>query len=413
MKEKIIKKSQNGFYIILSVSLLALTGFLVKAEMLFNPMILIGISLFLLYPYRKESPLVRRLMFLISSLFTFWIIANLGLAILPFLLAFVMAYLLEPLIYKFEKKNVPRWVSALLVVIVFISIVSGIAIFLFPMIFHQLEDAIVRISGIVRTYSSYLWSDSFYSFLNSLGVSEEAIDNFINTKLIPELESLLRSVLEAMLAILTGLSGVARQLVNAILVPILFFYFMKDYRRIRIFVKSLLRGRHQKVILDMQRISNILRKYLGWQLIAAMLVATVCSVFFSIFGVPYPIVLGLLCGMLNPIPYIGIMASMVIAIAVVLLLQPENMWQSVLVIVIVVNMIHFINTYFLEPNIAGKQVGLHPLMLIASLFVFGGLFGIVGLLFAVPTTAVLMMFLNDWLKGQLLKNLPAVSREED
>jgi predicted PurR-regulated permease PerM len=62
---------------------------------------------------------------------------------------------------------------------------------------------------------------------------------------------------------------------------------------------------------------------------------------------------------------------------------------------------HFINAYLLEPNIAGKMIGLHPALLIASLFVFSGLFGFLGLLIAVPLTATLVMFFNDWLKSNV------------
>jgi predicted PurR-regulated permease PerM len=57
---------------------------------------------------------------------------------------------------------------------------------------------------------------------------------------------------------------------------------------------------------------------------------------------------------------------------------------------------HFINTYLIEPNILGRRVGLHPLILFGSLFIFGAVFGFMGLLIAVPCTATMMLFYNDW-----------------
>ena len=88
---------------------------------------------------------------------------------------------------------------------------------------------------------------------------------------------------------------------------------------------------------------------------------------------------------------------MIISILTILIVDPPNVFQLILVVLIVINSMHFINAYLLEPNIAGKQVGLHPVILIASLFVFGGLFGFFGLIIAVPLTATLMMFYRDWL----------------
>jgi predicted PurR-regulated permease PerM len=130
--------------------------------------------------------------------------------------------------------------------------------------------------------------------------------------------------------------------------------------------------------------------------LAAFIVATSTSVAFTLFGIPYPIVLGILCGVFNPIPYLGIFVSMIICIFTVTLVNPVMFWEQGVFIVAVISVLHFINAYFLEPNIAGKQVGLHPIMLIASLFIFGSLFGVVGLLVAVPGAAILMMFFNDW-----------------
>ncbi len=88
---------------------------------------------------------------------------------------------------------------------------------------------------------------------------------------------------------------------------------------------------------------------------------------------------------------------MIIGILTILIVDAPNTFQLIMVVLIVINSMHFINAYLLEPNIAGRQVGLHPVILIASLFVFGGLFGFFGLLIAVPLTATLMMFYRDWL----------------
>ncbi len=179
------------------------------------------------------------------------------------------------------------------------------------------------------------------------------------------------------------------------------FYFLKDFDKLKNFIKSTLAIKNEKLLYDLRRINRIVRVYVGWQILAAFIVASVCSITFTLFGLPYSIVLGILCGFLNPIPYLGVLLSYVACSLILVFVSPDGLVGNIIVAVSVISAMHFINAYFLEPNIAGRQVGLHPLMLIASLFVFGGLFGFIGLFIAVPCTATLMMFFNDWKESSL------------
>jgi predicted PurR-regulated permease PerM len=87
---------------------------------------------------------------------------------------------------------------------------------------------------------------------------------------------------------------------------------------------------------------------------------------------------------------------MIIGIIVAIFVDPQHALMHVIGIAIVVNGLHFLNAYIIEPRILGTRVGLHPVLLLASIFVFGHFFGFIGLLIAVPTTAILMMFFREW-----------------
>ncbi|MBI5323855.1 MAG: AI-2E family transporter [Ignavibacteriae bacterium] len=393
----LIQGKKPDFVIIaIIVSLIALTVFLFDTKIVNNPLVLILLSVFVLFPFRKESQFVRRLILLISLIFIGWLLADLGFAILPFAISFLIAYLLNPFINKLKEKNIPRWISALVIDLLFIGIISAIAIYIFPIIFAQLDDALKKISTLVTSVSKDLDERSIYKFFSKFGFDKKVFRGIIQTEFVPRLEGILSGILHAFLEFLTNLSLVATKLVNVVLIPVLLFYFLKDFQKIRDLVRKILEQRNLKMLNDLKRIDIMLRKYIGWQITAAFIVGTVCSVFFTIFNVPYSIVLGMLCGIMNPIPYIGLFASMVISIITIIIVDPPEMFQLILIVLIVINAMHFINAYLLEPNIAGKQIGLHPVILIASLFVFGGLFGFFGLLIAVPLTATLMMFYKDW-----------------
>ncbi len=383
------------------VSLVALSAFLVQTQLIWSPLILFAICIFLLYPYRKESRLARRIIFLTILLFVGWLIIDLGIALMPFFISFMLAYLLDPVVAFLAKRKIPRWASSLFFILTFIGLVTLVAVFVVPSIFLQIDKAISELSSLVTSVHSYLNSDEFYHTLQSLGINKETIQPTIEGELMPRLENVMKTVLVSLGSLFENLSGIASQIINAILIPVLAFYFLKDFNKLKQFLKSVLMQKNKKFLFDLRRINKILRVYITWQITAAIIVATFCSTFFSIFHIPYAIVLGVICGFLNPIPYLGVLASIVVVSVAILLVSPDNVLPQIIIAVSVISVMHFINAYFLEPNIAGRQVGLHPLLLIASLFVFGGIFGFIGLLIAVPCTATLMMFFNDWRESSI------------
>jgi predicted PurR-regulated permease PerM len=399
--EVFITKKQGAFFFAIFISLLALSVFLYLTDILLKPLVLILISIFVITPFVKESPFARRILLLTSLLFIGWLLSDLGFTVIPFLIAFLMAYLLDPFVIKLQKMKIPRGLSTLIFTLILIGLVTTVAIFVFPLIYEQLDDAINRISLLVTNISKELDSKAFYDFMSGFGLDKETVKSIVQEEFIPRIEELFSGILESLLQLVINVSDLATKIFNIILVPILFFYFLKDFRKIANLLKTILQEKNKKLLKDIRRINRILKKYVYWQITAAFIVATVCSTFFSIFNIPYPIILGILCGILNPIPYLGFIASMIICSLTILMVNPANILSQIIIVVVVISLMHFINTYFLEPNIAGKMVGLNPLLLIASLFVFGLLFGFLGLLIAVPLTATLVMFFDDWVKKNI------------
>ncbi len=399
--DNLITKKQGAFFFATFISLLALTGFLYITGIILQPLILIIISMFVIVPFTKDSPFAKRLLVMISLLFIGWLFADLGFAVIPFVVAFLMAYLLDPFVESLEKIKIPRWLSALFIDLAIVGGIATIAVYVFPLMYNQLDEAIDKISVFVADLTKDLNSKEFYKFTSGFGLSKATTKAIVQNDILPRLEPILSGVLGSLLSLVTNISALATSLFNIILVPILFFYFLKDYRKLVQLSKRILEKKNAKLLNDLKRISRILKKYVSWQITAAFIIASVCSTFFSIFKIPYPIVLGILCGILNPIPYLGIFASMIISIITIIIVNQPDVASQILVVVTVISVMHFINAYFLEPNIAGKMIGLHPALLIASLFVFGGMFGFLGLLIAVPLTATLVMFFDDWLKKNI------------
>ncbi len=399
MKEKETKYFTVAFISSVIIGLITLIAFLYFTNQLFNPLVIFIIGLAFILPVRRESFFVRRIILLFALFFIIWLFSIIGSSITPFVVAFIFAYLFDPFVTKLNSKGIPRWLSSLVIVLLLVGITAFVFVLIAPAVFNQLNELTTKITSIYSTVASYLEVQRVSKLLDSIGIHDQKIKELVENEFLPELKFLISTIINSLSGFVTGLSQVARQIVNAILIPIFSFYFLKDFHKAKRYVVAVLEKKNQKLLYDLTRVNEIFRIYVGWQVFAAFMVGSVCSVTFYLLNIEFSLVLGILCGFLNPIPYLGLISSMLISSLTILLIAPENMFYQIIAVVATISIVHFINAYFVEPNVLGKKVGLHPLILFLSLFIFGGLFGLLGLLIAVPTTAALMLFLEDWAKN--------------
>ncbi|GIV54523.1 MAG: AI-2E family transporter [Candidatus Kapaibacterium sp.] len=364
-----------------------------------TPLLLYGSAMVFLVPLRAQVPLARRLSNWATLLFALWIVADLGTVLLPFALAFFIAYVLDPLVTRAERWGIRRWVSALVVNAMLIGITTVIAIFLAPVVWSQLQELVKSISSLVTASQQFLESRQFYRWLRSLGIPSDQIRSLVQDYLMPRLENLSQYLFSLVLVFLEGAAGVIAQVVNIILVPLLAFYLLMDMPRLKTLIVQLLSRRSPRLLRDIVEINRIIRAYITGQLITATFVGVLGIGGFVAAGIPYGVFLGVICGLLNPIPYVGLLASLLIAIVAIILAESPHPILDIVLVTIIINLLHFIGTYVIDPRVTGKRVGLHPVLLIVSLFVFGHFFGLLGLIGAVPVTAVLMMYFNRWVSS--------------
>ena len=389
--------SEKFLYVLaIFLSITAYFAFLYRTSFILNPIVLFTITIFLLLPFRKDSFIIRRFILLIVVLFVFWLLSFVSQALLTFGISFLIAYLLDPLVTKVSTKYLPRWLVSTFIMLIFLGIVTLVSVYVFPAIFLQLNDASRKITSIVTTVTTYLDTRKIYQVFDVLGIRDENLRMIIRKEVIPEIKDFLQGIFGSFTDLLKGISGIASQMLNAILIPVFSFYFLKDFPKFKEQIKVILGTKDSKLLYDFKRINNIFKIYIGWQIIAATMIATVCSVVFSLSGVTYPVLLGVLTGFLNPIPYLGLLSSIVLCSLTIIIVDPPDMVTQITIVGLTILGMHFINTYLIEPNILGRRVGLHPLILFGSLFIFGAVFGFMGLLIAVPCTATMMLFYNDW-----------------
>ncbi len=374
----------------------ALVGFLVLSGLALIPAVLLLFGFAALYPYRHHSAVARHLLWLLLLAAVLWLLQSLGLLLLPPLIALLAAYLFDPVLERLQRYRIPRWVAALVIVLAIFGAVGALSVLIFPKVFAQLDTIVRQISNFYTAAVQYLESRRFFRTFARYGIPPELLQNLVQQELLPRLEQAFQVLLSALLSVLTELSRILTHLVNLVLLPILMVYLMADFPKLRRVIREVLQYQSPAALRVLQQANPIARTYIGWILFASTMIGLLSGILYALFGIPYAVLLGLLSGLLNPIPYFGVLVTMGAGAVAILLAQSEQFLRDFLVMSAIINGLHFINAYFVEPKVLGKRVGLHPVVVILALLLFGKLFGIAGMLLAVPTTAVAMTFFNQW-----------------
>lgn len=387
------KNTSQTVVVVVAAILLVALGYTVNA--IISPFVLVGAILYLLYPFRDVA-LARRLMWLSLIVFLIWFLyALLGL-LTPFIVAFLLAYILNPLVTKFEAKNIPRWASSLALVILMIGVAVLAVLFVIPPAVGQFQGIINGVAVIAQDVSALVKSGKLFDFLASFGIDVDEARTFISEQLSPRLEDILTTFFGALFGFVTNVSSLMLHLVNLIIIPFLFFYLLKDFPQIIERVASLAPDVNRKRLVEVgKKIDEILGQYFRGAIIVAIIQGVIATLGLTIIGVNYALVLGIMTGILDFIPYVGLIISLTVS-CIVALMSGDPILTKVIAVIALFLSQKLLEAAVLGPKIIGARVGLHPVLLILSLFVFGYFLGFIGMLIAVPSTALLMAFFQEW-----------------
>ncbi len=360
-----------------------------------SPFLVLGAILFLLFPLRRYA-LARNVMWLSVMLFSLWLLSEISDILAPFVVGMVFAYILDPIVDFCEKWKIPRWVSSLVLILLLLGGVTLVSFFVFPVAATQFEEFLDSTSKLVADFRSYIQSSSWISALERYGISTEEIRNTITSKLTPKLEDVLKTAFQGFLQLVSSLSLVITQVFYVFLVPFLTFYILTDFPKIAYrFTMLFPRQRRDRVKEYMRQADDLIGRYLRGALRVALLQGISIFIAFTIFDIKYALLLALLAAVLDLIPYFGLIVIMLLSGIVATFSDPPVL-PKVLFALGTIGLFHIVEVVFLSPRIVGSKVGLHPLLIILSLLVFFHFLGFVGLLIAVPVTALTILFVREW-----------------
>lgn len=342
-------------------------------------------GLALLWPIRQHRA-AQAVLWAGGFLFAAYVLSQLGGVLAPFIAVFVAAYLLDPAVTGAQRRwNVPRWASALTLTLVVVGAVVVGLVLLVPMLLEQVQDLATEAVAFVLQAPEWVAESEMLAEAERSGIIDRAtVSDEITTFLPGQIEAAVARIPAFVLGLTRQIGAVIGIVTTAALVPVLLFFSLKDYPALRDGLVRLLpryEGRREYL----ERAAGVFGSYVRGQLTISALSAVLVAVPLVLFGTPYSLLLGLMAGLLNMIPSLGSVLTYVLGVTLMLAF---GTFTDVLTVLGVLAAQAIVEQAVLTPNIMSQQVGLHPVWILLALFVCGALFGLLGLVLAVPAAAL-------------------------
>lgn len=332
---------------------------------------------------------------LIAALF-FYIIYLIKIAIIPLILAIAIAYLLTPIVILLQKK-MRRVFAVTITYIIFIGIIFTIFFFIIPIIIDQFRTFMDKFPAYIENLTKII-----NDFLQN-SVLIKSAENLIGKEIIPRdvssiTQYLISSINLEEIDIFQRATTVGMLVFNTVLYlivgPLLGIYILNYTDKIKTtFIKIIPKRFKNQTTIILERINKVAGRYVRGQILVSIIVGILCTIVLLVLKVDFAILLGSIAGLLNMIPLLGPIIGAIPAALTALFISPP---KALLVILLFIA-VQQIDNYIISPNIMKYQVGVHPGIIIFSLMAGGALFGIWGLLIAVPTVAILQEILRYYL----------------
>lgn len=373
--------------------LVAFFFLLIELREVMNPLLLAAAATVLVWPMR-EHPVARSLLLAGGLVLLWWLLIVTGEVLLPFAVVYLLAYLLDPAVgAAHERWNVPRWASSLALTLVAVGALVTVLVFLVPNVVVRVEELVAGLLESLSHAQEWIMESTLVAYLDESNlIAREDLEAQLTSVLPEQIGGLVAQIPDALEALTRSVSAIITLIVTVTLIPVLLFYTLRDFpaiehNLIRLFPKV---GGNRRYL---QNVGHIVGSYLRGQLAISSIAAFNVFVLLTLFGVPFPLLIGLLAGLLNMIPNIGVIITNVIGVGIALIFGTP---VDALVVVLVLFGQQILEATILSPNIMSHQVGLHPVLVILSLLLFGATMGFFGLLIAVPLTALLVTFYKTY-----------------
>lgn len=371
--------------------LLVLGFFLFSLRDFLNPFLLFFLLWAVLAPFRGK-PGYGELLTTAAVLMLFWLLSSAGSVLAPFVLAVVLAYILDPLVDLLEGRRVPRTLAIVILTVPVLAILAVLVLIGIPAAVRQLADVLEQAPVFFQRVADWVENARERLLRVDLPLMDEealveqlrSIDAEAVVTFLEERRAALGSwAWESLVGMGRGIGAVIGLAGYVVLTPVLTFYLLRDWDRLKASLGDLVpRGRRDSVLGFAREYDGLLGRYLRGQITVALTIGAITGVGLALVGFPYAAMLGLIVALFSVVPYLGLLLSLLPAIFIALV--SGDVGVALLKVAVVYGVAQGLEGAVVSPRIVGESVGLHPVWVVLALALGGFFFGFVGLLIAVP-----------------------------
>jgi len=314
---------------------------------------------------------------------------------LPIIISIILAFILNPLVnficslsFGARKIHINRGIAVLLSFLCTALLLIIMGTFVLVPIMHEFDKFIMDLPALVMRIQNV-----------TINIQQRAslleLPSNINTIIEQGIASAASFSADLARRILQAFFGFASSIIQLVVVPVLTYYFLRDWRILKEQVITLFATEyHSKVGKVIEEMAMVVSAYIRGQAIISIIIGFIVCSGMYLSGVSYPLVLGLLAACTETIPIVGPIVGSLPAIMLAYLISPALAFKVIMFYIIV----HQLENHIIVPNIMGHTIHLHPVVVIISLLIGYQLLGIVGMMVAVPLTALLRVLIkNLWI----------------
>lgn len=335
----------------------------------------------------------RRIFILAAIAFILWVLYLLKPVVLPFIGAFLIAYLFSPLVDKLHKIGLPRWLAISVVFIGIGVVVTWAMWYLAPLVWKQLMYAKTSIPAGIHwlNYTVLPWLSHTFN-LAPMEIDTEqmssAIMDYIQTNYSADsVQALVLKVAQSGLNFIQ-IGG------TIILIPIIAFYFLLDWDRMLDSFRRLIPRPYEKATLNIvSECHSVLGAFVKGQFLVMLLLGVVYAGGLQMIGLEVGLIIGMVAGLASIIPYLGFAVG-IIAAVIATMFQFGLDWMQLLLVGVVFMIGQAVEGYILQPFLLGDKIGLSPVAVVFAVLAGAQLAGFLGMLIALPVAAIIVVLLR-------------------
>ncbi len=333
-----------------------------------------------------------------------FVLASIDDVLIPVLVSLFLAYLFDPFVDWFEARRYSRTTGIMLCLMAGVAFVAVMVLFLYPTVAHIVGRIVEGAPQIVDVLETRVlpWVETNLGW-EAPATIEDAIAEY-GTALQGQMPGILKTITSAAGDVWSRTGAIVAGVLNAVLVPIFTFFFLRDFDRMRLAAQEYLPTHNREWILErIKRVDGVVGAWFRGQVEVAALIGLLYAIGLGVtfgitgVGVTSGIAIGLVSGLLNIIPYFGFLVGFVLSVLLALL--DWNGGMPLIGVLITYAIVQALEGYVITPRIVGEKVGLSPVVVIIALLIGGELLGLLGVLLALPVAGALGVLLPDFVES--------------